>query len=407
MQKTKINRNNKNEIQYNIISIIDFQNKNIQKFIEISNKELKDDGFLNPISFWNLQLDKNLIDENKTLQIAYFNQFFLDMKKNKCGIIDVKNIGKFVVNFGEQISPTDIQEGNRIAVDRIKYQIQIILPTKIDPQISVMAVEEKPLASYKDIGGCKNEILSIREIVEYPLLYPQKFVNLGIDPPKGVLLYGPPGTGKTLIARAVANRTDSCFIKVICSELVQKYIGEGARMVRELFQFAKRKTSCIIFFDELDAIGGARFDDGLGGDNEVQRTMLEIVNQLDGFENRGNTKVLMATNRPETIDAALTRPGRIDRKIEFGLPDLEGRIEIFKIHSIRMTYDLNLRFELLARLCPYATGADLRSICTEAGMFAIRKNNYFVTENDFLRAIGKIIKGYAKFNATPKYLNYN
>ena len=147
-----------------------------------------------------------------SIWFSFKSQSFLG--KN-CSII-VKNIGKFVVNFGEQISPTDIQEGNRIAVDRIKYQIQIILPTKIDPQISVMAVEEKPLASYKDIGGCKNEILSIREIVEYPLLYPQKFVNLGIDPPKGVLLYGPPGTGKTLIARAVANRTDSCFIKVIC-----------------------------------------------------------------------------------------------------------------------------------------------------------------------------------------------
>jgi 26S proteasome regulatory subunit T1 len=221
------------------------------------------------------------------------------------------------------------------------------------------------------------------------------------------MLFGPPGTGKTLVARAVANRTDACFIRVICSELVQKYIGEGARMVRELFNLARRKNACIIFFDELDAIGGTRFDDGVGGDNEVQRTMLEIVNQLDGFEPRGNIKILMATNRPDTIDPALMRPGRLDRKIEFGLPDLEGRVRILKIHSKKIKYDESLRFELLARLCPNCTGADLRSICTEAGMFAIRHGNQYVTEKDFLNAINKVVKTYARFNATPKYLIYN
>lgn len=155
------------------------------------------------------------------------------------------------------------------------------------------------------------------------LLQPERFVNLGIDPPKGMLLYGPPGTGKTLCARAVANRTDACFIRVIGSELVQKYVGEGARMVRELFEMARTKKACIVFFDEIDAIGGARFDDGAGGDNEVQRTMLELINQLDGFDPRGNIKVLMATNRPDTLDPALIRPGRLDRRVEFSLPDLE------------------------------------------------------------------------------------
>ena len=170
-----------------------------------------------------------------------------------------------------------------------------------------------------------------------PLLTPEKFINLGIDPPKGVMLYGPPGTGKTLTARAVANRTDACFIRVIGSELVQKYVGEGARMVREIFQMARTKKACIIFFDEIDAIGGARSDDGAGTDNEVQRTMLEIVNQMDGLESRGNIKVLMATNRPDTLDPALMRPGRIDRKIEFSLPDLEGRVNIFKIHAKHMS----------------------------------------------------------------------
>jgi len=243
--------------------------------------------------------------------------------------------------------------------------------------------------------------------VEVPLLHPERFVNLGIDPPKGVLLYGPPGTGKTLTARAVANRTDATFIRVIGSELVQKYVGEGARMVRELFEMARAKKAAIIFFDEIDAIGGARFDDGAGGDNEVQRTMVEILNQLDGFDPRGNVKVLMATNRPDTLDPALTRPGRLDRKIEFGLPDLEGRAAIFKIHSQTMNFAPGIRFELLARLCPNSTGADIRSVCTEAGMFAIRARRKVITERDLLDAVNKVIKGYQKFSATPKYMVYN
>lgn len=226
----------------------------------------------------------------------------------------------------------------------------------------MMQVEEKPDVTYSDVGGCKEQIEKLREVVETPLLHPEKFVNLGIEPPKGVLLFGPPGTGKTLCARAVANRTDACFIRVIGSELVQKYVGEGARMVRELFEMARSKKACLIFFDEIDAIGGARFDDGAGGDNEVQRTMLELINQLDGFDPRGNIKVLMATNRPDTLDPALMRPGRLDRKVEFGLPDLEGRTHIFKIHARSMSVERDIRFELLARLCPNSTGAEIRFV---------------------------------------------
>ena len=288
-----------------------------------------------------------------------------------------------------------------------KYEIKIPLPPKIDPTVTMMTVEEKPDVTYNDVGGYKEQIKQLREVVEIPLLDPDRFVNLGIDPPKGVLLYGPPGTGKTLLARAVANRTDACFIRVIGSELVQKYVGEGARMVRELFQMARTKKACIIFFDEVDAIGGTRFDDGAGGDHEVQRTMLELINQLDGFDARGNIKVLMATNRPDTLDPALLRPGRLDRKIEFGLPDLEGTTSIFEIHGKSMNCDRGIRYELLARLCPNATGADVRSVCTEAGMFAIRARRKVVTEKDFLDSIQKVIKGYAKFSATPKYMVYN
>merc|ERR1711920_119947 len=308
---------------------------------------------------------------------------------------------------GENVAPTDIEEAMRVGVDRSKHQIHIPLPPKIDPSVTMMQVEEKPDVTYSDVGGCKEQIDKIREVVELPLLSPGKFVELGIDPPKGVLLYGPPGTGKTLCARAVANRTDATFIRVIGSELVQKYVGEGARMVRELFEMARTKKACVIFFDEIDAIGGTRFDDGAGGDNEVQRTMLELINQLDGFDARGNIKVLMATNRPDTLDPALTRPGRLDRKVEFGLPDLEGRAHIFKIHTDSMNADRNIRFELLARLCPNTTGAELRSVCTEAGMFAIRARRKQITEKDLIDAINKVVKGYSKFSATPKYMVYN
>merc|ERR1712150_2987 len=224
-------------------------------------------------------------------------------------IINVKQFAKFVVDLAEQVASTDIEEGMRVGVDRNKYQIHIPLPPKIDPSVTMMQVEEKPDVTYSDVGGCKEQIEKLREVVETPLLHPERFVNPGIEPPKGVLLYGPPGTGKTLCARAVANRTDACFI----------------------------------FFDEIDAVGGARFDDGAGGDNEVQRTMLELINQLDGFDPRGNIKVLMATNRPDTLDPALMRPGRLDRKVEFGLPDLDGRSNIFKIHARSMSVERDIR----------------------------------------------------------------
>jgi 26S proteasome regulatory subunit T1 len=311
--------------------------------------------------------------------------------------------------LGEKVAPTDVEEGMRVGVDRTKYAIQIPLPPKIDPTVSLMTVEDKPDVTYDEVGGAKDSLEKLREVVELPLLHPERFLTLGIDPPKGVLLYGPPGTGKTLSARAVANRTDACFIRVIGSELVQKYVGEGARMVRELFTMARSKKACIIFFDEVDAIGGSRTSgDGDGGsDNEVQRTMLQIVTELDGFDPRGNIKVLMATNRPDTLDPALLRPGRLDRKVEFGLPDLEGRTHILRIHAKTMAADRDIRFELLARLCPNTTGAELRSVCTEAGMFAIRGRRKSITEKDMIDAINKVIKGYQKFSSTPKYLTYN
>uniref|UniRef100_A0A914MBB3 26S proteasome regulatory subunit 7 n=1 Tax=Meloidogyne incognita TaxID=6306 RepID=A0A914MBB3_MELIC len=365
------------------------------------------DTGLAPPALWDLVADKHAIAQEQPLQVARCTKIIKTEGQDPRYMINVKQFAKFVVDLASQVAPTDIEEGMRVGVDRNKYQIHIPLPAKIDPSVTMMTVEEKPDVTYADVGGCKEQIEKLREVVEMPLLHPERFVNIGIEPPKGVLFYGPPGTGKTLCARAVANRTDACFIRVIGSELVQKYVGEGARMVRELFEMAKTKKACIIFFDEVDAIGGARFDDGMGGDNEVQRTMLELINQLDGFDSRGAIKVLMATNRPDTLDPALVRPGRIDRRIEFAVPDLEARANILKIHTKRMSVDRNIRYELISRLCPNTTGADIRSVCTEAGMFALRARRKAITEKDFIDAVQKVVKGYAKFSSTPSYMTHN
>lgn len=396
------------------------------KEIEDRIKELigikESDTGLAPPQLWDVLRDKQRIQDEPPLQVARCTKIIeatarepgmpnlqpmLTADSQAKYVINIKQIAKFVAGLAETVSPTDIDEGMRVGVDRTKYQIRLPLPPKIDPSVTMMTVEEKPDVTYSDIGGCKEQIEKLREVVELPLLSPERFVKLGIDPPKGILLYGPPGTGKTLCARAVANRTDATFIRVIGSELVQKYVGEGARMVRELFEMARTKKACIIFFDEVDAIGGARFDDGAGGDNEVQRTMLELITQLDGFDPRGNIKVMFATNRPNTLDPALLRPGRIDRKVEFSLPDLEGRANIFRIHSKTMSAEKDIRWELISRLCPNATGAELRSVCTEAGMFAIRARRKVANEKDFLKAVDKVIKGNLKFSSTSQYMQYN
>ena len=409
--------------------------KHQQKVKDLIGIKESDTG-LSPPSQWDLVADKQMMSEEAPLQAARCTKIIAGEASGEAGegadgggagaagglagamnssnaagnkyVINVKQIAKFVVGLGERVAPTDIEEGMRVGVERAKYSIQIPLPPKIDPTVSLMTVEDKPDVTYEDVGGAKDAMSKLREVLETPLLHPERFVALGIDPPKGVLLYGPPGTGKTLSARAVANRTDACFIRVIGSELVQKYVGEGARMVRELFTMARSKRACIVFFDEIDAIGGARTGgDENGSDNEVQRTMLQIVTELDGFDARGNIKVLMATNRPDTLDPALLRPGRLDRKVEFGLPDLEGRGHILKIHSKRMNCDRDIRFELIARLCPSTTGAELHSVCTEAGMYSIRSRRKSVSEKDFLDSVNKVVKGYKKFSSTPKYMVYN
>ena len=357
-------------------------------------------------SNWVIEKDKASLKED-SLMIGRIVKILDPDTDHTRYITTIRKIAKYVVDLNDQLSPTDVEEGMRVGVEKKKYKIALPLPPKIDPTVSLMTVEERPDVTYNDIGGYKEQIDQLREVLELPLLNPQIFEKLGIDAPKGVMLYGPPGTGKTLTARAVANRSDACFIRISGCELVQKYVGEGARLVRELFKMARTKKAAIIFFDEIDSIGGVRSDDPDSGDTEVQRTMLEIVNQLDGFDSRGNIKVLMATNRPDVLDPALIRPGRIDRKIEYSLPDLEGRVQIFKIQARTMSIEKDVRFELLARLTNNCTGADIRSVCIEGGMFAIRARRKTITEKDLLDSIEKVIKGYSKFSANKKYLIFN
>merc|ERR1712039_847571 len=258
---------------------------------------------------------------------------------------------------------------------------------------SLMGVEKVPDSTYEMVGGLQKQIKEIKEVIELPVKHPELFDALGIAQPKGVLLYGPPGTGKTLLARAVAHHTECTFIRVSGSELVQKFIGEGSRMVRELFVMAREHAPSIIFMDEIDSIGSARTDGGEGGgDSEVQRTMLELLNQLDGFEATQNIKVIMATNRIDILDDALLRPGRIDRKVEFPNPNEEARVEILKIHSRKMNLMRGINLKNIAMQMSGASGAESKAVCTEAGMFALRERRQHVNEDDFQMAVSKVMK---------------
>uniref|UniRef100_A0A2K6P8S5 Uncharacterized protein n=1 Tax=Rhinopithecus roxellana TaxID=61622 RepID=A0A2K6P8S5_RHIRO len=331
----------------------------LKKINELAGIKESDTG-LAPPALWNLAADKQTLQSKQPLQVARCTKIINADSEDPKYTVSVKQCAKFVVDFSDQVAPTDIEERIRVG-------------PQIDPTVIMMHVEEKSDVTYSDVGDCKEQIEKLREVVKTPLLHPERFVNLGIEPPKGMLLFNPP----------IANRTDACFIRVIGSELVQKYVSEGAQKVHELFEMARPKKK---------KKKRARFDVDARGGNEVQRTMLELINQLDGFDPLGNIKVLMATNRPDNLDPTVMRSGRLDRKIEFNLPDLEGRTHIFKIHAHSMSIERYIRLEF---------------VCTEAGMLAIRAWRKIATEKDFLEAVNKVIKSYAKFSATPRYMTYN
>jgi proteasome regulatory subunit len=314
----------------------------------------------------------------------------IEMLEDGRAVVKSSTGPNFVVHVSSSIVKEKIQPGMRVALNQRSFAVTQELPPSRDPMIRAMEIEEAPEVSYADIGGLREQLLEIKETVELPLVKPHLFQQVGIEPPRGVLLTGPPGTGKTLCARAVAHETNATFIRVIGSELVQKFIGEGARLVREIFMLAKEKSPAIVFVDELDAVGSHRLDIATSGDREVQRTLMQLLSELDGFENRGQVAVLGATNRPDILDPALLRPGRVVRIIEFPFPDDDSRNEIFKIHTRGMNLDSKLDFDKLVSATAGKTGADIKAMCTEAGMFAIRESRVCVRQDDFSKAIAKI-----------------
>jgi 26S proteasome regulatory subunit T4 len=305
-------------------------------------------------------------------------------------IVKATNGPRYVVGCRRQLDKSKLKPGTRVALDMTTLTIMSHLPREVDPLVYNMSHEDPGDVQYSSVGGLSEQIRELREVIELPLLNPELFMRVGITPPKGCLLYGPPGTGKTLLARAVASQLDANFLKVVSSAIVDKYIGESARLIREMFNYARDHQPCIIFMDEIDAIGGRRFSEGTSADREIQRTLMELLNQMDGFDVLGQVKMIMATNRPDTLDPALLRPGRLDRKIEIPLPNEQARLEVMKIHAAPITKHGEIDFEAIVKLSDGFNGADLRNVCTEAGLFAIRAERDYVLDEDFMKAVRKL-----------------
>jgi len=313
-------------------------------------------------------------------------------------IVKASSGPRYVVSYRPALPAHKLKAGTRVSLDMTTLTIMRILPREVDPMVYKMSLEDPGGATFAGIGGLGEQVRELREIIELPLLNPELFQRVGIKPPKGVLLYGPPGTGKTLLARAVAATLETNFLKVVSSAIVDKYIGESARVVREMFGYARDHEPCVIFMDEIDAIGGRRFSEGTSADREIQRTLMELLNQMDGFDSLGRTKLIMATNRPDTLDPALMRPGRLDRKIEVPLPNEQARLEILKIHAAPVNKHGDIDYEAIVKLSDGFNGADLRNVVTEAGMFAIRDDREYIQQEDLTKAARKV--GEAKKHET-------
>lgn len=306
-------------------------------------------------------------------------------------IVKASSGPRYIVGCRSTINRKKLVKGVRVALDMTTLTIMRILPREVDPSVYSMTTFNPGEMSFGQIGGLSEQIRELREVIELPLKNPELFQRVGIKQPKGVLLYGPPGTGKTLLAKAVAATIGANFIFSPASGIVDKYIGESARLVREMFSYAKEHEPCIIFMDEIDAIGGRRFSEGTSADREIQRTLMELLNQMDGFDALGQTKVIMATNRPDTLDPALLRAGRLDRKIEVPLPNEAGRLEIFKIHMSKVQKKGEIELETLVRMSDGFNGADIRNTITEAGFFAIREDRDYIIQSDMLKAVRKMV----------------
>ncbi|GJE88690.1 26S proteasome subunit P45 [Phanerochaete sordida] len=315
-------------------------------------------------------------------------------------IISTASGPEYYVSIMSFVDKDQLEPGCTVLLHHKTHAVIGVLKDDTDPMVNVMKLDKAPTESYADIGGLEQQIQEIKEAVELPLTHPELYEEMGIKPPKGVILYGVPGTGKTLLAKAVANQTSATFLRIVGSELIQKYLGDGPKLVRELFRVAEEHAPSIVFIDEIDAIGTKRYDSTSGGEREIQRTMLELLNQLDGFDSRGDVKVIMATNKIESLDPALIRPGRIDRKIEFPLPDIKTKRHIFKLHTARMSLAEDVDLEEFITMKDDLSGADIKAVCTEAGLLALRERRMRVTKTDFTEAREKVL--YRKSEGTPE-----
>lgn len=317
---------------------------------------------------------------------------FLEAIDQDTAIVGSTTGSNYYVRILSTIDRELLKTSASVALHKHSNALVDVLPPEADSSITMLGADEKPDVSYSDIGGLDIQKQEVREAVELPLTHYELYKQIGIDPPRGVLMYGPPGCGKTMLAKAVAHHTTASFIRVVGSEFVQKYLGEGPRMVRDVFRLAKENAPAIIFIDEIDAIATKRFDAQTGADREVQRILLELLNQMDGFDQTVNVKVIMATNRHDTLDPALLRPGRLDRKIEFPLPDRRQKRLVFTTITGKMNLNDDVDLEDFVARPDKISGADIHSICQEAGMIAVRENRYVVLGKDFEKAYKNQLK---------------
>lgn len=327
---------------------------------------------------------------------------FLEPIDNKTAIVGSTAGSNYVVKILSTVDRELLKPNTTVALHRHSSAIVDVLPPEADSTIPILADAEKPNVTYADVGGLDIQKQEIRETVELPLLHKELYNQIGIEPPRGVLLYGPPGTGKTMLVKAVAHHTDATFISVNGSEFVQKYLGEGPRMVRDVFRMAREREPAIIFIDEADSIATKRFDASTSADREVQRVLLELLNQMDGFDQGCNVRVIMATNRADTIDPALVRPGRLDRKIEFPLPDRRQKRLVFSAVTAKMSLANDVDLEVLVNRPDRVSCADINSICQEAGTLAVRSSRYVINQKDFEDAYAKVVE---KQDSQPEFYN--